>query len=106
VFPKEVEELMGNHEMVDEVAVAGLPDEHRGEIAKAWVVLKEGYKEGKDITSEQLKEWCFENFAKWKTPSFIEFVKKLPVSMTGKVQRLELQQKDLKRIEKGRDIKG
>lgn len=106
VFPKEVEELMGNHEMVDEVAVAGLPDEHRGEIAKAWVVLKEGYKEGEDITSDELKEWCYENFAKWKAPSYIEFVKKLPVSMTGKVQRLELQQKDIKRIEKGRDIKG
>jgi long-chain acyl-CoA synthetase len=106
VFPKEVEELMGHHEMVDEVAVAGLPDEHRGEIAKAWVVLKEGYKEGEDITSDELKEWCYENFAKWKTPSYIEFVKKLPVSMTGKVQRLELQQKDIKRMEKGRDIKG
>ncbi|TFG00531.1 MAG: hypothetical protein EU541_01905 [Promethearchaeota archaeon] len=106
VFPKEVEELMGHHEMVDEVAVAGLPDEHRGEIAKAWVTLKEGYKDGEDITSESLKEWCYENMAKWKTPKYIEFVRKLPVSMTGKVQRRELQQKDLQRMEKGRDIRG
>jgi len=106
VFPKEVEELMGHHEMVDEVAVAGLPDEHRGEIAKAWVTLKEGYSEGEDITAESLKEWCYENMAKWKTPKYIEFVRKLPVSMTGKVQRRELQEKDLKRIEKGRDIRG
>jgi len=106
VFPKEVEELMGNHPMVDEVAIAGLPDEHRGEVAKAWVTLKEGYKDGKDITSEQLKEWCYENMAKWKTPMYIEFVKSLPVSMTGKVQRRALQEKDLSRIEKGRNIKG
>jgi len=106
VFPKEVEELMGNHPMVDEVAIAGLPDEHRGEVAKAWVTLKEGYKAGKDITSDELRDWCKENFAVWKSPKFIEFVKSLPVSMTGKVQRRALQEKDLSRIEKGRDIKG
>ncbi|MBD3195528.1 MAG: AMP-binding protein [Candidatus Lokiarchaeota archaeon] len=106
VFPKEVEELMAHHPMVDEVAVAGLPDEHRGEVAKAWVTLKPEYKGGKDITSEELKEWCYENFAKWKAPSYIEFVKSLPVSMTGKVQRRALKEKDLGRIEKGRKIKG
>ncbi|MFO8020057.1 MAG: AMP-binding protein [Promethearchaeia archaeon] len=106
VFPKEVEELMGMHEMVDEVAIAGLPDKHRGEVAKAWVVLKEGYKDGEDITSEDLKKWCYENMAKWKTPKYIQFVRKLPVSMTGKVQRRELKEKDLSRLEKGREIKG
>jgi len=106
VFPKEVEELMGMHEMVDEVAVAGLPDEDTGEAVKAWVTLKEGYDKGEDITSEQLKEWCQQNMAKWKSPSYIEFVRKLPVSMTGKVQRRALQEKDLKKIKKGRNIKG
>jgi len=106
VFPKEVEELMGNHEMVDEVAVAGIPDEQTGEAVKAWVTLKKGFKEGKDITSEQLKDWCISNMAKWKSPRYIEFVRKMPVSMTGKVQRRELQEKDLDKLEKGKDIKG
>ena len=106
VFPKEVEELMGNHEMIDEVAVAGLPDEMTGESVKAWVTLKEGFKADRDITADQLKQWCLENMAKWKTPKYIEFVKTLPVSMTGKVQRRALQEKDLDRLEKGRDIKG
>lgn len=106
VFPKEVEELMGMHEMVDEVAVASLPDEDTGEAVKAWVTLKEDYKGGDDITSDELKEWCYKNMAKWKAPSFIEFVRKLPVSMTGKVQRRALQEKDLKKLEKGRKIKG
>ncbi|TFG11177.1 MAG: hypothetical protein EU535_07555 [Promethearchaeota archaeon] len=106
VFPKEVEELMGHHEMVDEVAVAGLPDEMTGEAVKAWVTLKKGFKADKDITVDQLKEWCVNNMAKWKAPKFIEFVRKMPVSMTGKVQRRELQEKDLDKIKKGRDIKG
>ncbi|MHA1291568.1 MAG: AMP-binding protein [Promethearchaeota archaeon] len=106
VFPKEVEELMGHHEMIDEVAIAGLPDEHTGEAVKAWVTLKKGYKAGRDITNEQLKEWCLNNMAKWKTPKYIEFVRKLPVSMTGKVQRRVLQEKDLQKLKKGREIKG
>ncbi len=108
VFPKEIEDLMGHHEMVSEVAVAGLPDENTGEAVKAWVTLKKGYKggKGKDITSEQLKEWCVTNMAKWKSPKYIEFVRKMPVSMTGKVQRRELQEKDFAKMDKGKDIKG
>ena len=106
VFPKEVEELMGAHEKVDEVAVAGLPDEMMGEAVKAWVTLKKGFKADRDITSEQLKEWCLDNMAKWKSPKYIEFVRKMPVSMTGKVQRRELQEKDLTKLEQGKSIKG
>jgi long-chain acyl-CoA synthetase len=106
VFPKEVEELMGHHEMVDEVAVAGLPDEMTGEAVKAWVTLKEGFKADRDITAEQLKEWCLENMAKWKSPKYVEFVRSLPVSLTGKVQRRTLQEKDIERMDKGRTIKG
>jgi long-chain acyl-CoA synthetase len=106
VFPKEVEELLGHHEMVDEVAVAGIPDEMTGEAVKAWVTLKKGFKADRDITSEVLKEWAKENMAKWKSPKYLEFVRKMPVSMTGKVQRRELQEKDLNKIEQGKEIKG
>ncbi|NHJ19491.1 MAG: hypothetical protein EAX91_01015 [Candidatus Lokiarchaeota archaeon] len=106
VFPKEVEELMGNHPAIDEVAVAGLPDDQTGEKVKAWITLKQGYKVGKNIEVEDIKAWCLENMAKWKTPRLIEVVRSLPVSQTGKVQRRELQEKDLERLEKGRDIKG
>ncbi|MFX1492805.1 MAG: AMP-binding protein [Promethearchaeota archaeon] len=106
VYPKEVEELMGHHEMVDEVGVAGIPDEMTGEAVKAWVTLKKGYKADRDITSEELKAWCLENMAKWKSPKYIEFIRKMPVSMTGKVQRRELQEKDLDKLEKGQEIKG
>lgn len=106
VFPKEVEELMGHHEMVDEVAVAGLPDEETGEKVKAWVTLKKGFKADRDIDAETLKKWCQDNMAKWKSPRYIEFVRKMPVSMTGKVQRRTLQEKDLDKLEKGKGIKG
>jgi len=44
--------------------------------------------------------------AKWKTPRMIEVVRKLPVSMTGKVQRRELQEKDIDKLKEGKPIKG
>jgi long-chain acyl-CoA synthetase len=106
VFPKEVEELLGHHEAVDEVAVAALPDEMTGEKVKAWVTLKKGYRVGKNIEIEDIKQWALENMAKWKTPRLIEVVRKMPVSMTGKVQRRELQEKDMAKIKSGKAIKG
>ena len=106
VFPKEVEDLMGHHPMIDEVAVAGLPDESSGEKVKAWITLKKGYKVGKNVEIEDIKKWCMENMAKWKSPRLIEVVRKLPVSMTGKVQRRQLQEKDIGKMESGKEIKG
>ncbi|MFW9874130.1 MAG: AMP-binding protein [Candidatus Thorarchaeota archaeon] len=106
VFPKEVEELLGNHEAIDEVAVAGLPDEITGEKVKAWITLTRGYKVDKNITIDEIKQWALENMAKWKTPRLIEVVRKMPVNMTGKVQRRELQEKDINKLQQGKSIKG
>lgn len=106
VYPKEVEELMGQHPAIDEVAVAGLPDERTGEKVKAWVILKKGFKVGKNVEIDDIKKWCLENMAKWKSPRLIEVARKLPMSITGKVQRRELQEKDIAKMESGKEIKG
>lgn len=95
---------MAHHPYVDEVAVAGLPDEMTGEAIKAWVILKKEHRN--DISSDDLKAWCLENMAKWKSPKYIEFVKLLPVSLTGKVQHRTLKEKDIEKMEKGRKIRG
>jgi len=85
--------LMSN-EAVSEAAVAGLPDPAGkvGEITKAWVALKPGYK-GK-ITEEQLIAWTEKNMTKWKCPAIIEFIDEVPKDMVGKVQRRILQEAD------------
>jgi len=106
VFPKEVEQIMGLHPIVDEVAVAGLPDKNRGEAVKAWVTLKPENEVGVNITGKKLKEWCAENMARWKCPTYIEFIKELPVTMTGKVLKLELQKIDLSKLKEGKEIIG
>ena len=89
VFPKEVEELVGMHEGVREVAVAGLPDDEVGEIIKAWVVLEPG-SVGR-LSEEQLMAWCAESMTHYKRPRLIEFKEELPKSLVGKVLRRELQ---------------
>jgi long-chain acyl-CoA synthetase len=92
VFPKEVEELIGGHEAVQDVAVAGLPDEETGEIIKAWVTLRKEYR-GK-LTEKALLEWCKRNMTHYKVPKLIEFRDELPKSLIGKVMRRELQEAD------------
>jgi long-chain acyl-CoA synthetase len=92
VFPKEVEDLLGSHPAVMEVAVAGLPDVETGEVVKAWVQL-EDESVGK-VTSEELIAWSKENITHYKCPKQIEIIEEIPKSMVGKVQRRELQIKD------------
>jgi len=92
VFPKEVEELVGNHEGVSEVAAAGLPDVASGEAIKVWVVLKPDYKA--KLTEKELWEWCKENISHYKVPKYIEFRDELPKTLVGKVMRRQLQEAD------------
>lgn len=92
VFPKEVEELVGGHPMVSEVAVHGLPDPEANEIIKAWVVLKDENK-GK-ITEDELLAWSKENMTHYKVPRHIEFIDEIPKTPVGKVLRRELAEAD------------
>jgi len=92
VFPKEVEDLLGSHPAVMEVAVAGLPDIETGEIVKAWVQLHDE-SVGK-VTSEELIAWSKENITHYKCPKRVEIIDEIPKSMVGKVQRRELQIND------------
>ncbi len=92
VFPKEVEELVGGHEGVLEVAAAGLPDEKKGEIIKGWVVLKDGWK-GK-IAEKDLRTWCKDHMTHYKVPGKIEFLDEIPKTVIGKVMRRQLMEGD------------
>ncbi|MBM4354972.1 MAG: long-chain fatty acid--CoA ligase [Deltaproteobacteria bacterium] len=92
VFPKEVEELVGGHPMVSEVAVHGLPDPEAGEVIKAWVVLRPDSK-GK-ISEEELLAWSKENMTHYKVPRHIEFRDDIPKTPVGKVLRRELAEQD------------
>lgn len=86
VWPREVEEVLAAHPKVLEVAVAGIPDPIRGEVPKAWVVLKEG----QVCEFEELQSWCQSALANYKIPTAVEYVASLPRTTVGKVLRREL----------------
>jgi long-chain acyl-CoA synthetase len=86
VWPREVEEVLSAHPAVMEVGVAGVPDPLKGEVAKAWVVLKAG----QTATEEQLRSYCRERLAPYKVPAAVEFRRDLPKTMVGKILRRAL----------------
>ncbi len=86
VYPREVEDVLYKHPAVKEAAVIGAPDEKRGEIVKAFIVLKEG----KTATLDEIRAFCKESLAPYKVPRAIEFRKELPKTAVGKILRREL----------------
>jgi long-chain acyl-CoA synthetase len=94
VYPREVEEVLYECEKVREVVVAGVPDPHRGEIVKAYVVLKPDL----EVTEYELRQFCAERLAEFKVPTSIEFRESLPKSGVGKYLRRELVEEELGRL--------
>jgi 2-aminobenzoate-CoA ligase len=85
----EVETALLAHPAVAECGVVGWPDEERGTIVKAFVVLKQGHQPGEG-TARQLQEHVKQTIAPYKYPRAIEFLDSLPRTETGKVQRFKL----------------
>ncbi len=86
VWPREVEDMLYEHEAVREAAVVGVPDEYRGETVKAFVSLRPG----KTVTEADLIAFTKERMAAYKYPRQIEFLDEVPKTVTGKVLRREL----------------
>jgi long-chain acyl-CoA synthetase len=86
VWPREVEEVIIANPKVLDVGVAGIPDPHRGETVKAWVVVKPG----ETLTEAEVKAWCKEKLAPYKVPTHVEFRTELPKTTVGKILRREL----------------
>lgn len=88
IAPKEVEDVILAHPAVLDVAVVGALDEARGQVIKAFVVLKEG----QNVTAEDLIDNCRGTLASYKLPRAIEFCGSLPRTSSGKIKRYQLVQ--------------
>ncbi len=89
IGPAEVEEAIEKHPAVAECGIVGIPDLDKGQITKAFVVLKEGH-EGSDEFFEELKEFLKAHIAIYKLPRAIEYRTELPRTATGKLLRRHL----------------
>jgi acyl-CoA synthetase (AMP-forming)/AMP-acid ligase II len=87
VFPREVEDLLADHEAIEEAAVVGVPDEEFGQRLKAFVVLREGA----ELNEAEVQQYVKENLARYKAPREVVFLDQLPRNATGKVLKRELQ---------------
>jgi acyl-CoA synthetase (AMP-forming)/AMP-acid ligase II len=86
VFPREVEDLLSDHDQIKEVAVIGVDDEEFGQRLKAFVVLNEDA----DLTDDEVKGYVKSNLARYKAPREVEFLDSLPRNATGKILKREL----------------
>lgn len=89
IGPFEVESALMEHPAVLECAITGAPDERRGQIVKATVVLSEGYF-GTDELVKELQDFVKKSTAPYKYPRRIEFVKELPKTISGKIRRIDI----------------
>jgi long-chain acyl-CoA synthetase len=88
VFPRDIEEVLNRHESVKDSAVIGRPDDMRGEVAVAFVEIREG----QPFDEAALRAWCREHLAGYKVPREILRVESLPRSPTGKILRRKLKE--------------
>jgi len=88
VYPAEVENTLLRHPEVAAVGVVGLPDERMGSVGMAYVVRAPGT----TVTADDVIAWCRAEMANYKVPRVIEFVDKLPVNATGKLQKTVLRE--------------
>ncbi|WP_100011992.1 long-chain-fatty-acid--CoA ligase [Lentibacillus sediminis] len=95
IYPREVEEVIYEHESVQEAVVAGVPDPYRGETVKAYIVLKEGHQ----VTEEDLNEFCRKHLAVYKVPKLYEFRSELPKTAIGKILRRQLVDEEKQKLE-------
>ncbi|MGI6491319.1 MAG: long-chain-fatty-acid--CoA ligase [Pelotomaculum sp.] len=86
VYPREIEEALYQYPAVMEAAVIGIPDQKRGEIVRAFIVVKEGM----EINKKELLNYLKMNLASYKLPRGITELKSLPKTATGKISKLEL----------------
>ncbi len=95
ISPFEIESVLVEHPAVLEVAVTGVPDPIRGQLVKATIILREAYQPTDELKKE-LQQFTKSRTAPYKYPRVIEFVDAIPKSISGKVRRVVIRNRDIK----------
>jgi fatty-acyl-CoA synthase len=102
IFPKEIEDFLYTHPAVSDVAVVAVPSRKYGEEVCAFIIKKEAMEAG----GEELKDYVRKNLARHKTPKYVLFTDKFPLTASGKIQKFILREQAIKelRLEQDADI--
>ena len=91
IYPREIEEFLYTHPAIADAQVIGVPDERYGEEIMAWIQLAPGAA----ATEDEIKEFCRGQIAHFKVPRYISFVSEFPMTVTGKVRKVEMRDKSI-----------
>ncbi|QQC92110.1 AMP-binding protein [Streptomyces alfalfae] len=90
VYPREIEEFLYGHPKIADVQVVGVPDERYGEVPLACVILREP---GGTLTLEELRAFCEGKLAHFKIPAALRVLESFPMTVSGKVRKIELRER-------------
>ncbi|MFI6392598.1 AMP-binding protein [Nonomuraea sp. NPDC050547] len=90
VYPREIEEYLYTHPDVADVQVIGVPDSKYGEELMAWIVMRPG---AEPLTAEAVREFCAGRLAHYKIPRYIHLVERFPMTVTGKIRKVEMRER-------------
>ncbi|OXM72020.1 MULTISPECIES: AMP-binding protein [Amycolatopsis] len=93
IYPREIEEFLYTHPDVLDAQVIGVPDQRYGEELMAWIRMREG---AQPLTAEALREFCTGKLAHYKIPRYVHIVDEFPMTVTGKIRKVEMREKALK----------
>jgi fatty-acyl-CoA synthase len=92
VYPREIEEFLYSHPDIADVQVIGVPDEKYGEELMAWIVMRPGVE---PLTVERVREFCQGRLAHFKIPRYVHLVDHFPMTVTGKIRKVEMRERAL-----------
>ncbi|HSJ29168.1 MAG TPA: AMP-binding protein [Acidimicrobiia bacterium] len=88
IYPREIEEFLYTHPDIEDVQVIGVPDARYGEELMAWVKLRPGA----GVDEDAIREFCRGSIAHYKVPRYVKFVDEFPMTVTGKVRKVEMRE--------------
>jgi len=94
LFPREIEEFLYGHPKVEDVQIIGVPDQKYGEELCAWVKLKPGV----TASDEEIREFCRGQIATVKIPRYVKFVTEFPMTVTGKIRKVEMREQSIREL--------
>ena len=98
IYPREIEEFLYTHPDILDAQVIGVPDAKYGEELMAWIRLRPG---APDLTAESLREFCSGQLAHYKVPRYVHIVDEFPMTVTGKVRKVEMRERSVELLALG-----
>jgi fatty-acyl-CoA synthase len=94
IYPREIEEFLYTHPQISDVQVIGVPDIKYGEAVMAWIRLKDG----ETMSDEDVKQFCTGQIAHFKIPQYVRFSESFPMTVTGKIRKVEMREVSIEEL--------